>query len=149
MDNDKIVSMIQKLQGMLDAIDPTEAKYSIILDMLTKCQKLKSENDEACDKQNERQNKLDLEKLRLEKEVELKLKELELRYALEEKKVKADSEEAARRRRAEKRNAIWDIIKLLVQIIGSAALIAFTGKIEQSVIIGNHKWSLLQKIFKV
>lgn len=149
MDNEKIVSVIQKLQGMLETGDPTDAKFSVILEMLTKCQKLKSENDENCDRQNERQNKLDLEKLRLEKEIELKLKELELKYALEEKKVKADSEEAARRRRAEKRNAIWDIIKLLVQIIGSAALIAFTGKIEQSVIIGNHKWSLLQKIFKV
>ena len=145
MDYDKLNVSIQKLQKMMDECDPMSEKFGILLGLFTKLVKLKAENDDACDKQNERQDKLDLDRQRLEKEFELKMKELELKYGIEEKKIEKDSTEAANRRRAERRQAIWDIIKLLAQILGSAALIAFTGKIEQGVIIGQHKWSVIPR----
>jgi len=148
MDNDKITAEINKIQGMLEKCDPVEEHYSILLGILARLVKMKSDNDEACDKQNERQNKFDLERERLMKELELKTKELELKYGIEAKKLEKDNGEAANRRREERRHAIWDIIKILAQIIGSIAVIIVTGKVEENVLIGNHKWSVIQKLFK-
>ena len=149
MDNDKLIAEITKLQGMLDKCDPTEEKYGILLGILTRLVKMKADNDEACDKQNERQDKLDLDRERLEKEFEFKMKELERKYEIEEKKVEKDSAEAVNRRREERRHAIWDIIKILAQMIGALAVIIVTGKIEESVLIGGHKWSVIQKVLKL
>lgn len=149
MDNDKITAEINKIQGMLEKCDPVEEHYSILLGILARLVKMKSDNDEACDKQNERQNKFDLERERLMKELELKTKELELKYGIEAKKLEKDNGEAANRRREERRHAIWDIIKILAQIIGSIAVIIVTGKVEENVLIGNHKWSVIQKLFKM
>lgn len=149
MDNDKIIAEINKIQGMLDKCDPMEESYNILLGVLAKLVKMKSDNDEACDKQNERQDKLSLERERLLKELELKTKELELKYGIEAKKLEKDTGEAANRRREERRHAIWDIIKILAQIIGSIAVIIVTGKVEENVLIGNHKWSVIQKLFKI
>ena len=123
MDNDKITAEINKIQGMLDKCDPVEERYGILLGVLARLVKMKSDNDEACDKQNERQDKLSLERERLLKELELKTKELELKYGIEAKKLEKDAGEAANRRREERRHAIWDIIKILAQIIGSIAVI--------------------------
>ena len=148
MDNDKITAEINKIQGMLEKCDPVEERYGILLGILARLVKMKSDNDEACDKQNERQNKFDLERERLMKELELKTKELELKYGIEAKKLEKDNGEAANRRREERRHAIWDIIKILAQIIGSIAVIIVTGKVEENVLIGNHKWSVIQKLFK-
>lgn len=145
MDNDKILAEITKIQSMLDECDPVEEKYGILLGVLTRLVKMKAENDDACDKQNERQDKLDLEREKLAKEYELKMKEFELKYGLEEKRLKNESGEAANRRRDERRHAIWDIIKIILQTIGGLALIAITGKVEEAVLIGGHKWSIIQK----
>lgn len=149
MDNDKITAEINKIQGMLEKCDPVEERYGILLGILARLVKMKSDNDEACDKQNERQNKFDLERERLFKELELKTKELELKYGIEAKKLEKDNGEAVNRRREERRHAIWDIIKILAQIIGSIAVIIVTGKVEENVLIGNHKWSVIQKLFKM
>lgn len=149
MDNDKIIAEINRIQEKLDKCDPVEERYSILLGILTRLVKMKSDNDEACDKQNERQDKLSLERERLLKELELKSKELELKYGIEAIKLEKDTGEAANRRREERRHAIWDIIKILAQIIGSIAVIIVTGKVEENVLIGNHKWSVIQKLFKM
>lgn len=149
MDNDKIIAEINKIQGMLDKCDPMEERYNILLGVLAKLVKMKSDNDEVCDKQNERQDKLSLEREKLLKELELKTKELELKYGIEAKKLEKDTGEAANCRREERRHAIWDIIKILAQIIGSIAVIIVTGKVEENVLIGSHKWSVIQKLFKM
>lgn len=146
MDRDLLAQEIQKLQKWLNEHDATEDNYQIVEDRMIKLAKLCFELDESCDKQNDRQNKSDLEKYKMDQEFELKLKEIELKYHLENSKIENDSKEYAARRRAEKRQALWDLIKIGLQVGGSAALIIITGNLEQNVIIGQHKWSLIPKI---
>ena len=146
MDRDLLAQEIQKLLKWLNEHEATEENYAIVEDRLIKLAKLCIELDDSCDKQNDRQNKADLEKYKMDQEFELKLKEIELKYHLENSKVENDSKEYAARRRAEKRQAWWDLIKIGLQVGGSAALIIITGNLEQNVIIGQHKWSLIPKI---
>ena len=146
MDREKLAKEIQRLQDILAGMEPDSEPYMTIARRLSEYVKTMMEYDEACDKQCERQDKLDLERERLTKEFELKVKELELKCSIETKKAEDSKVEATARRRAEKRQALWDIIKILLQIVGSAALIIVTGKTEQSVILGQHKWSLIPKV---
>ena len=171
MDRDKLVKEIEKLQELLSKIEDKDGeKYLILAKRLSEHIKMLMEFDETCDKQNERLNKYNFEQKKFDKnleferekfekekelerekfanELELKRKELEAKMEFERYKYNENTKESAARRKAEKRQAIWDIIKLLVQIIGSGILIAFTGKIEQTVILGQHKWSWIQAFGK-
>lgn len=164
MDRDAIVTMIKKLVIKLNNLDPVKdaETFKRIEEDIIRLSRLCAEYDDMCDKQNERQAKLDIERdsLKFEqqkfekeieiklKEIDLKIKELEFKDKIESKKVEQANEEAASRKKAAKAQAIWDLIKVLLQIVGTAGLIGFTGKLEQSVILGNHKWSLIQKAFK-
>ena len=160
MDHDKQVAEIENLQNLLNKItDKDSEQYLSLAKRLADQVRLLMEFDEQCDKQNERQNKLDFEQRKFDKELEfdrekflkeleLKTKELELKMELEKWKLSEGCAEADARRKAEKRQALWDIIKILLQILGSAALIVITGKIEQNVILGQHKWSWIQKLMK-
>ena len=146
MDRDLLAQEIQKLLKWLNEHEATEENYAIVEDRLIKLAKLCIELDDSCDKQNDRQNRSDLDKYKIDKEFELKLQEIKLKYDLENSKVENDSKEYAARRKAEKRQAWWDLIKIGLQVGGSAALIIITGNLEQNVIIGHHKWSLIPKI---
>lgn len=164
MDREELVKRINKMIGILNTLNPVDnaEDFETVREDIIKLSKLLAEYDENCDKQLERQEKLDIEKerlkleqLRIEKEFEIKFKELELRIEeakfkseIESMKVEQADEEAAARKKAAKWQAIWDLIKIAAQIAGTALLIGLTGKLEQSVILGNHKWSLIQKFFK-
>lgn len=160
MDRDMLSKEIQKLQKKLEDTKPESEEYSIVKNYLASLWKLAQDFDEACDKQNERQSKIDLEKLRLKqeydlriKEYELKMKELEIREKeieaknqLEKDKIMETAIEAEERRKAEKKAALWDLIKMGAQALFIGGLIGFTGHCEQNVILGAHKWSLIPKI---
>ena len=82
MDYDKLNQEILRLQDLLAKYeDPADEGYMALLKVFNNYTKMKMEYDEACDKQCERQNKLDLEHRRLAQEFELKVKEFELKYS--------------------------------------------------------------------
>ena len=60
------------------------------------------------------------------------------------------SSDAEDRRKMEKRQAWWDLIKIFAtttfSTVCSAALIVVTGKIEQNAILGQHQWQLIPKL---
>lgn len=145
MDHDMLIEEVQKLQKWLEEHDPTHENYAMVEDRLIKLVKLGIEYDEACDKQLDRQNRLDLDREKQEREFDLKEKDIELKNGLEAMKLDNGSEEAANRRKLEKRQAWWDLIKIGLQFGCSAALIVVTGHLEQNVILGQHKWSLIPK----
>ena len=145
MDHDKLVEELTRLQNLLNTLEPTSEEYSVVADRMVKLAKLGIELDDACDKQLERQDKLDLERYKIDKEFEFKEKELELKNGIEAMKIEDNAADAAERRRTEKRQALWELIKIALQLGGSAALICVTGKIEQGVILGHNKWSLIPK----
>lgn len=146
MDHDKLIEEVQRLQEWLNENDPTTENYAHVEERLIKLVKLGIEFDEACDKQLERQDRLDLERDKTMRELDLKEKEIELKNGIEAMRIEDNSVDAANRRRVEKRQAYWDLIKTGLQIGGSAVLIVLTGLTEQHVILGQHKWSLIPKI---
>lgn len=159
MDHDKLVEEQERLQKLLATYGPTTDEYAKVEERLIKLAKLEFEFNESSDKQNERLNKFELEREKIKQEfskqnrelefkmqeLKLKEKELELRNGLEAMKLEDNAEEARNRRRAEKRQAWFDLGKIVLQIGGTAALIGLTGKIEQGVIFGHNKWSLIPK----
>ena len=82
--------------------------------------------------------------------IELTRLEMEFDEACDKLCERADkSSDAAARRRLEKRQAWWDLIKMgfttVCSTACSAALIVVTGKMEQQAILGQHQWSLIPK----
>ena len=146
MDHEMLVKELQRLQNWLNTHDPTTSEYFDVEERFVKLARLSMEFDEMCDKQLERQDKLELEHQRMEREFEIKEKDLEFKNELEVKKREDISDEADVRRRIERRQAWWDLIKIGLQIGGSAALIIITGNIEQNAILGHNKWSLIPKV---
>lgn len=145
MDYDKLKQEIQRLQELLGTLDPVSEEYAKVRDELIRLAKLEMEFNETCDKEIERSARVDIERDRNEKEFELKNKEIELKNEMEAKRLDDNAADFAARRRAEKRQALWDLIKIGLQFGGSAALIIITGHTEQAVILGQHKWSLIPK----
>ena len=148
MDRDKLAKEIERLQDALANLGPDKEQYRTVLECMIKSLKMQMEYDELCDKQIERQNKFELEKDRLYQEYELKKRELDWRIKMEEKKLKDEVDEAANRRHVEKRQVIWDLIKIGLTTGCTVLIIWFTGKIEQGAILGQHQWSLIPKLFK-
>ena len=58
MDHEKLVEEVQRLQDWLAQHDPASEDYETVLGRLIKLTKIGIEFDEACDKQCERQDKL-------------------------------------------------------------------------------------------
>ena len=153
MDHDKLVEEVQRLQNWLSDHDPSDEKYEVILGRLIKLTKLGIEFDEACDKQLERQDKLEIETNKSSKEIELrerelnlKEQELKLKNRLDSLRAEETANEMLARRKAEKRQAVWDLIKIALSTACSASLIVMTGKVEQQAILGQHQWSLIPKV---
>ena len=145
MDHDKLVEELTRLQNLLNTLEPTSEEYMAVEDRMVKLAKLVIELDDACDKQLERQDKLDLERYKIDKEFEFKDKELELKNGIEAMKIEDNAVDAAERRKVEKHQAYRELIKIGLQFAGSIAMIVVTGKIEQGVILGHNKWSLIPK----
>ena len=159
MDRDMLGKEILKLQKKLENLEPETEAYSIVKNYLASQWKLAQDFDEACDKQNERQSRLDYENLRLKQDYELKMREYEIRMKeleirekeiesknqLEKDKIMEAAMEADERRKAEKKAAIWELVKIGFQGVCIGTLIRVTGRTEESVIIGGHKWSLIPK----
>ena len=146
MDHDKLVTELNRLQDMISNTDPTSEEYARIEERMIRLAKLCIELDEACDKQLERQDRLEVDRLKVERELDLREKEIELKNDLEVMKANDGVANDAARRRAEKRQAWWELIKIGLQVSGSAALILITGNVEQNAILGHNKWSLIPKV---
>lgn len=156
MDHDKLVEEMQRLQNTLAELDTTSDAYDVVLGRLAKLNKIGIEFDEACDKQCERQIKLQNEEDNSSKEYDLKVRELDIREreieqkaVIEAQKIDENAAEFAARRRIEKWQAIWDLVKMGLATGCTAALIVFTGRTEQHAILGQHQWSLLTKAPKI
>lgn len=155
MDYEKMVEEALRLYQKAAATEPTDDNYEKILGLCLKQVKAIIDYNEACDKQNERQERLDMEKEKNQwdyeirmKELELKLEELVMKREIEQNRIDENEREAVERRRAEKRQAKWELLKIVLQIIGCAVCVVVTGKIEQNVIIGQHKWGWIPKLGK-
>lgn len=123
IDRDKLDKEGDRLQDWLCAHDPATEEYSFVQKRLTELVKLSLEIEEAHDKGIERHERMDLE------------------Y----NKVKLDADELQRKRRAEIREILWDLTKMGFSTAMTFLLILGTGHIEQNVILGQHKWSLIPK----
>lgn len=178
MDHDELRKEIQRLQQKLATLDPETKEYSIVKEQLITLAKLEMDFNESCDKQLERQNEFELKKERMDREFalkekelnnqreldirkmddaseksdrefDLKEKEIEQRHDVDVKKLDDAAEEAFNRRRAEKKQAWWDLAKLGASGLITAGLILVTKKSEEAVIFGQHVWSLIPKGPKV
>lgn len=123
IDRDKLDKEGDRLQDWLSAHDPATEEYSFVQKRLTELVRLGLEIEDAHDKGVERQEKMDLE------------------Y----NKVKLDADELQRKRRSEIREILWDLTKMGFSTAMTFLLILGTGHIEQNVILGQHKWSLIPK----
>ena len=123
IDRDKLDKEGDRLQDWLSVHDPASEEYSFVQKRLTELVRLSLEVDEAHDKEIERHDK----------------------FELEVDKLKLEAEESRRRRRSEIREVLWDLTKMGFSTAMSFLLILGTGHIEQNVILGQHKWSLIPK----
>lgn len=123
IDRDKLDKEGDRLQDWLSAHDPASEEYSFVQKRLTELVRLSLEVDEAHDKEIERHDK----------------------FELEVDKLKLEADETQRRRRSEIREVLWDLTKMGFSTAMSFLLILGTGHIEQNVILGQHKWSLIPK----
>ena len=123
MDRDKVDQELERLQNLLSTKDPSSEEYSLILKQVIAWTKLALEVDKAHDDNIERHDK----------------------YMLEVDKYKLDIEQAARRKREALLQVLIDIAKIGFSTLMTVVTILVTGRIESSVIIGQHKWSLIQK----
>ena len=79
MDHDKLNEEVQRLQDWLSTHDETDPNYDSVLARLTKLTDTGMKYDELCDKQLERQDRLELDRSKQAKEFELKAEELEFK----------------------------------------------------------------------
>lgn len=149
MDHDELRKEIQRIQHKLATLDPETKEYSIVEERLIILAKLEMDFNESCDKQLERQNEHELKKERMDREFDLKEKEIEQRHDVDVQKLNDAAEEAFNRRKAEKRQAWWDLGKLGVSGFITAGLILVTKKAEEAVIFGQHVWSFIPKAPKL
>ena len=178
MDHDELRKEIQRLQLKLATLDPETKEYSMVKEQLIALAKLEMDFNESCDKQLERQNEHELKKERMdrefalkekelnnqheldirklddasekaEREFDLKEKEIEQRHDVDVQKLNDAAEEAFNRRKAEKRQAMWDLGKLVISGAITAGLILVTKKAEEAVIFGQHVWSFIPKAPKL
>lgn len=162
MDREKLTKEIDRCLDWLASHEVTHQDYDAVSNRYSKLTKLLMEYDEFSDKLNERQDKLDIEKDKIKgerdlkdkdlelksRELDLKEKELELKNNVDNQKIQNDAEEAKARRKHEKRQAVWEIIKIGVSTVATGVLIICTGKAEEAAILGQHKWSLIPKVLK-
>lgn len=123
IDRDKLDKEGDKLQDWLSAHDPASEEYSFVQKRFIDLVRLSLEVEDAHDKGIERHDK----------------------FELELDKLKLEAEETQRRRHAEIRAILWDLTKMGFSTAMSFLLILGTGHIEQNVILGQHKWSLIPK----
>ena len=123
IDKDKLAEEIERLQEWLGENDPETKEYEAVSKRLTELVKLGMDVEKAHDDQIERHD----------------------RVSLEEDKLRLNQIEADEKRRAEKRQAWFELIKIGISTASTLALIVATGHIEQNVILGQHKWSLIPK----
>lgn len=123
IDRDKLDKEGDRLQDWLNAHDPASEEYSFVQKRLTELVRLSLEVDDAHNKEIERHDK----------------------FELEVDKLKLEADETQRRRRSEIREVLWDLTKMGFSTAMSFLLILGTGHIEQNVILGQHKWSLIPK----
>lgn len=123
IDRDKLDKEGDRLQDWLSAHDPASEEYSFVQKRLTELVRLSLEVDDAHNKEIERHDK----------------------FELEVDKLKLEADETQRRRRSEIREVLWDLTKMGFSTAMSFLLILGTGHIEQNVILGQHKWSLIPK----
>ena len=164
--HDRLVQEATRALDKLGNVEPTDAKFALVEENAIKLVEAEIKHSEAADRQNERQDKLELERDKMdnefklksremdirEKELELRNKELDLRAKeldakerMEYQKVAEANADMAARRRAEKKQAWWELIKIPLTAICSGALIVVTGRVEQHAILGQHQWSLIPK----
>ena len=148
MDRDKMAQEINRLQDVINGLDPKTDDYKFVLESMTKLTKMMMEYDELCAKQIERDDRLELESDKTMKELDIRMKELEFKIRQEEKKFEDEIKEAARQRKVAVAKAVWDIVKIALTTGCTVLLIWFTGHVEQSAILGQHQWSLIPKLFK-
>ena len=148
MDRDKMAQEINRLQDVINGLDPKTDDYKFVLESMTRLTKMMMEYDELCAKQIERDDKFELESEKTTKELDIRMKELEFKIRQEEKKLEDEIKEAARQRKVAVAKAVWDIVKIVLTTGCTVFLIWFTGHIEQSAILGQHQWSLIPKLFK-
>ena len=123
IDRDKLDKEGDRLQDWLSAHDPASEEYSFVQKRLTELVRLSLEVDDAHNKEIERHDK----------------------FELEVDKLKLEADETQRKRRSEIRELLWDLTKMGFSTAMSFLLIIGTGHIEQNVILGQHKWSLIPK----
>lgn len=145
MDHDELRKEIKRLQTKAATLDPASKEYAIVSEQLVTMCKLEMEFNEVCDKQLQRQNEFELKKEQLDREFGLKKEQLDREFDLKEKEIEQRHEEAFNRRKAEKKQAWWDLAKLGVSGFITAGLILVTKKSEEAVIFGQHVWSLIPK----
>ena len=148
MDRDKMAQEINRLQDVINGLDPKTDDYKFVLESMTRLTKMMMEYDELCAKQIERDDKFELESEKTTKELDIRMKELEFKIRQEEKKFEDEIKEAARQRKVAVAKAVWDIAKIALTTGCTVLLIWFTGHVEQSAILGQHQWSLIPKLFK-
>ena len=148
MDRDKMAQEINRLQDVINGLDPKTDDYKFVLESMTRLTKMMMEYDELCAKQIERDDKFELESEKTTKELDIRMKELEFKIRQEEKKFEDEIKEAARQRKVTVAKAVWDIAKIALTTGCTVLLIWFTGHVEQSAILGQHQWSLIPKLFK-
>ena len=123
IDCDKLDKEGDRLQDWLGTHDPASEDYQFVQKRLIDLVKLSLEVDEAHVKEVERHDK----------------------FELEIDKLKLEADETERRRRAEIREILWELVKMGFSTAMTFMLILGTGHIEQNVILGQHKWSLIPK----
>lgn len=123
IDQEKLVEELDRLQDWLSKHEPNSDEYATVVKRLAELLKLGIDDEKAHDDQIERHDK----------------------FELEEDKLKLNRIEADEKRMAEKRQAWFELIKIGLSTMSTLALIVATGHIEQNVILGQHKWSLIPK----
>lgn len=171
--HDGLVRESTRALDKLGDLEPTDQKYEDVEERALKLIDAEIKHSEFADKQNERQAKLDIEKTKMDneftiknreldirekeltvkekeldlkgREMDLKEKELDMKTRLEFQKAGEANSDLIARRRADKLQAWWEIIKIPLGAACTGALIVLTGNVEQHAILGQHQWSLLSK----
>jgi hypothetical protein len=75
MDRDKMAQEINRLQDVINGLDPKTDDYKFVLESMTRLTKMMMEYDELCAKQIERDDRLELESDKTMKELDIRMKE--------------------------------------------------------------------------